>query len=193
MSSHNQKGFTLLEIVLTLAVSSILAITLYSFFSGAMTNYFAMQDDAVKFSTLNGQVQRIGRIIRGATDVRAAAANDLTVYAYFSPRDSVPSQIRYYVSGVKLMADVTPLSSPPPVGTPVTAQMKTYTLIDTLYATSNLFTYLDSAGNTLTSTTNLRDIKGIKVTLSVPPQRGATTKQTTVSLSVSLRNRKTNL
>ena len=190
---YRKNGFTLIEVVLTMAISSIIAISLYSFFSGSMTKYFAMQEDSSNFATLSTQIQRIAKVLRGTTDVRSAASTDLTVYAYFSPRDSIPSQIRYYVSGTQLLADVTPLSAAPPTGTPVTAQKKTYTIIYKLYSTTSVFTYLDSAGNTLTSLTNLRDVKGIKTTLSVPPQRGTSTKQTTISLSVSLRNRKTNL
>lgn len=193
LSHSDQNGFSLAELVITLAVGTIIVITLYGFFSTSINNYFALQQDAVRFNALTSETQRIGRVIRGATDVLSASQNDLVVYAYFSPRDSVVSKIHYYVSDGKLLADVTPMSSSPPVGVPLTAQTSTHTIIEKLHTTADIFAYLDSAGNVLPSLTNLRDIKGIRISLGIPPSRGAVSKQTTLSLAVSLRNRKTNL
>ena len=189
----SQKGFTLVELALVTAITSIIIVLLYSVYVGSFNNYLALQTDAIKFNDLSSQTQRIVRILRGSTDVLEASPTSATVYAYFSPRDNVVSKVRYYVSGTQLKADITPMSSAPPVGTPQTAQMKTYVIIEKIDTTTSPFEYLDSAGNNLASVANLRDVKGMRVTLTVPPTKLATVKATTLQVSVSLRNRKTNL
>ena len=188
-----QKGFTIVELVLVTAVTSIIMVLLYSVFVGSFNNYLAMQTDAVKFNDLSSQTQRIARILRGTTDVLQATPTSVTVYAYFSPRDNVVSKVRYYVSGSQIKADITPMSSAPPIGTPQTAQMKTYVIVERIDTSTNPFDYLDSAGNSLGTVTNLRDVKGMEVTITVPATKLATVKPTTLQVRVSLRNRKTNL
>jgi prepilin-type N-terminal cleavage/methylation domain-containing protein len=193
MLSHKQKGFTIVELVLVTSIVSIIVVLFYSVFVGSFNNFLAMQTDAVKFNDLSSQTQRIARIMRGATDVLEATPTSATVYAYFSPRDNVVSKVKYYVSGTQLKADITPMSSAPPVGTPQTAQMKSYVIIEKIDTSTSPFDYLDSAGNSLGTVSNLRDVKGMKITITVPPTKLATVKPTTLQVSVSLRNRKTNL
>lgn len=193
MLSHKQKGFTIVELVLVTSIVSIIVVLFYSVFVGSFNNFLAMQTDAVKFNDLSSQTQRIARIMRGATDVLEATPTSATVYAYFSPRDNVVSKVKYYVSGTQLKADITPMSSAPPVGTPQTAQMKSYVIIEKIDTSTSPFDYLDSAGSSLGTVSNLRDVKGMKITITVPPTKLATVKPTTLQVSVSLRNRKTNL
>jgi len=193
LKRNAQRGFTIVELVIVTAITSIIMVLLYSVFVGSFNNYLALQTDAVKFNDLSSQTQRITRILRGATDVLEATPNSITVYAYFSPRDNVVSKIRYYVSSSQLKADITPMTSAPPVGTPQTAQMKTYVIIEKIDTSASPFDYLDSAGNSLGTVTNLRDVKGIEVTITIPATKLATVKPTTLQVSVSLRNRKTNL
>lgn len=192
-SSGIQAGFTLVELALVTAVTSIIVVLLYSVFVGSFNNYLALQTDAIKFNDLSSQTQRIARILRGSTDVLEAGSNSVTVYAYFSPRDNVVSKVRYYVSGSQLKADITPMTSAPPIGTPQTTQMKTYIIVEKINTATSPFEYLDSAGNTLVSVGNLRDVKGMRITITIPSTKLATIKPTTLQVSVSLRNRKTNL
>lgn len=191
----DQSGFTLIELLIVMVITGILSTSVFVFFNTAMTQYFGLQKEASIFADLARQSQRTANVIRGMTDVTQASSNEITGYTYFYPSDAYVSLVRYYKSaaGDILYADVTPMTSNPPLGTPITAQKKTYTIIDSLYVTTApLFSYLDAANNTLTMPiSDLRSIKGVRVTLAGQTARKNASQ--TISLEVSLRNRKTNL
>lgn len=202
MSRHNppnqfaQAGFTLVELLITIAVISIVSTVFYSVFSSSVINYFNLQKNATNFNDLAFQSQRIAKVLRGLTDISSATSSEIVIYGYFSPTDAYVSQVRYYknATNTKIMADVTGLTANPPVGTLIPASLKTYTVFDNYYQvpSANLFTYLDSNGAVLAMpVTDLRSIKGIRVNLAVP-QINAENSQS-MNIEVSLRNRKTNL
>lgn len=158
--------------------------------------YSKYQSDSLDFNQLASQSQRIADVLRGATDLITVQANTLTAYAYFSPVDAYVSQVSYYKSadGKSLLADVTPMTANPPNGTLLTAQKKTYTIINNFYqpAGSNLFAYYDSTGTVMTlPITDQHTILQIQVNLAT--QATHTKNGQTLSTTVSLRNRKTNL
>ena len=205
MSLRNQRimqsaetGFSLIELMLVIAIVGVITTTIYTFFNNSVSQYIALQTNSVRHGELTVQSQRMASLVRGLTDINVATTSELSMYAYLSPRDTTVSLIRYYKSadGTKLYADVTPMSANPPTGTPVTADKKTITLLDNFYTVGgiNLFTYLDSAGNTLANpVTDLRTIKGIKMTLAVTSTAPVANGNETVSVQVALRNRKSNL
>lgn len=205
MSHHNYKvlrsaqaGFSLIELMLVIAIVGVITTTIYTFFNNSVSQYIALQTNNVRHGELATQSQRMASLVRGLTDINVATTSELSMYAYLSPRDDTVSLIRYYKSadGTKLYADVTPMSANPPTGTPITADKKTITLLDNFYTVGgiNLFTYLDSAGNTLANpVTDLRTIKGIKMTLAVTSTAPVANGNETVSVQVALRNRKSNL
>lgn len=205
MSLHNyrqlrreQAGFSLIELMMVIAIVGVITTTIYTFFNNSVSQYLALQTNNVRHGELTIQSQRMASLVRGLTDINVATTSELSMYAYLSPRDTTVSLIRYYKSadGTKLYADVTPMSANPPTGTPVTADKKTITLLDNFYTVGgiDLFTYLDSAGNTLANpVTDLRTIKGIKMTLAVTSTAPVANGNETVSAQVALRNRKSNL
>jgi hypothetical protein len=144
------------------------------------------------------QTQRVATVLRGLTDISTATPDELNIYAYFFPSDTYVSQVRYYKaqSNTKLLADVTPMTANPPIGSLLTDQKKTYTVIDNLYTAGavNTFVYLDSTGAAMDQPiTDLHTIKGIRVTLAVPSKAPSVNGSFSSSVQVTLRNRKTNL
>ncbi len=193
----NNKGFTVLEVLISVSLLSIIGLTAYSFTTESITNFLHLEEDGLRLSTITDESQRIAKVVRGATDVSTATYTNLSIDGYFSPGDAYVSKIDYYKSadGKNLLADVTPYTVNPPIGSLITASKKTYTIIDNFYtpASVNTFTYLDSAGGILSMPiTELRTIYGIRVSLSVKTTTNSTS-FSTISLDVSLRNRKTNL
>lgn len=202
MSIHkltkNQGGFTLFEMLITISLLTIIVAVFYGSFNTLVFQYFRLQKAGTQATTLATSTQRIANVLRGTTDFISVANNEVTVYAYFFPSNSYVSQIRYYLSADQkmLLADVTPMTANPPSGTPLTANKKTYTIMESYYKASgvNLFTYLDASGNTLsTPISDQHVIKGIKIVLAVPKTDAAAPGNQTVSMNISLRNRKTNL
>jgi hypothetical protein len=167
------------------------------FFKSYLGNYLNLQSDASTMTQINTQAMRVSTVMRGVTGVTSVADNDMVLYSYFYPSDTYVSLVHYYVqtsgSTKKVLADVTPMTSNPPIGTPLPAQLKTYTVIDNFYQPSGatLFTFLDSAGSALTTPiSDLQTIKGVQVNLSAKTSNGG---NQTMNVQVSLRNRKTNL
>jgi len=167
------------------------------FFKSSFFNYLNLQADATATTNITTQANRVAQVMRSVTGITSATANDFQGYAYFYPQDSYVSVIHYYIvtSGTtkKLLADVTPMSANPPIGSPLTNKLKTYTIIPNFYqpASSSLLTYLDSGGNALSLPVgDLQSIKGIQVNLATKLSNGA---NQVLSVQTSLRSQKTNL
>lgn len=191
------KGFTIPELVVVIVLIGIVGTAFFTFTNTSINQYLSLQQEGYVFNDLATQSQRVAKVLRGLTDITAATQNEISVYAYFSPQDTYVSLIRYYknLSGTILYADVTPMTQNPPNGTLKTAELKTYTIMDNFYSAPgvNLFEYLDSAGAVIPQPiADLHTIKGIRVNLAVPTKTPSISNDA-MTLSVSLRNRKTNL
>jgi hypothetical protein len=182
--------------MVVISVVAVMFITFGTFFTNYLTLYTKYQSDASNFTDLAEQSQRIADVLRGATDIVSESANDLTVYAYFSPADTYVSLTHYYLnpSGTAILVDVTPMTANPPIGTPVTNSTKTYTIVSNYYKApgSSLFNYYD-ASNTQMSLpiADEHSIMDIQVNLAAPASHSASGQS--LNIMVSLRNRKTNL
>lgn len=194
----NQKGFTLIELLITISLITIVSTIFLTLFKSSLANYLNLQKDGSSFTVLASQSARVANVLRGTTGIISADTNDLVVYAYFYPFDTYVSKLHYYLqtnNGIKqLRADLTPMTANPPIGTPITAQMKSFVIIDNFYQPvgGNLFTYLGASGSTLTlPITDLQTIKGMQVNLASTTAVGD--QNQAINLQVSLRNRKTNL
>lgn len=193
-----QSGFTIIEIIIALVLSAFVTTIMITFFTTSFNQYFALQADGLVYGDLATQSQRVAMVLRGATDVLQATDDEVTVYAYFSPNDAVVSLVHYYLtnSNKKMVVDITPMTANPPVGSPITAQKRTYTLIDNYYKVSGTktFTYLATGTTVLTTPiTDLRNIKQIQVTLAAPTKAPSSTGYDQTTVQVMLRNRKSNL
>ena len=200
MSDHStdtSTGFTLVEIVITIALIGIFSVIFLVMFKTTLFSYLDLQKQATSFSQLSAQADRIGNVIRGATSVQSAGDNDLTVYAYFYPSDAYVSQVRYYVitsNGQKqLKADLTPMTANPPLGTLNVSRKRTLTLIDNLYqpASGKLFSYTNATNTVLaTPVSDLATVKTVNINLSTNIDN---TVAQSMQLQVFLRNKKNNL
>ncbi|MFZ1483785.1 MAG: hypothetical protein WAS36_02135 [Candidatus Saccharimonadales bacterium] len=191
------KGFTTVELMVTIILVGILSTMFIVAFKSSIFNLLNLQTDATASLTLNSQVNRISTVLRGATDITSADNNELVLYSYFYPSDQYVSLLRYYTATtggtLQVKADLTPMTANPPIGTPLTAQKRTFVIIDNYYqpGSTPLFQYLDIGGNTIaTPVADLKMIKSVRVQLAAKGSSGSNQKMT---LEVSLRNRKTNL
>jgi len=199
MSRHKsspQRGFSLVELLVVISLVGIVFTIFGTFFMNYLISYSQYQKDGTNFTELATESQRVADVLRGLTDIISESSNDLTVYAYFSPVDSYTSIVHYYLNanGTALLADVTPMTANPPIGTPLNAHKKTYTIISNYFQapSTNLFVYYDASGAAMTlPISDEHSIIDIQVNLAEP---GSHTKNgQTLSTTVSLRNRKTNL
>ncbi len=195
-NNQGERGFSLVELLVVISLVAIIVVTFSSFFNNYLILYSKYQQDSLSFTELAAQSQRVSQVLRGLTDIVSESANDLTAYAYFSPVDTYVSQVRYYLNstGTALLVDVTPMTANPPIGTLITANKKTYTIISRYYQApgGSLFSYYDASGTALTlPISDEHSILEIQVNLAEPATH--TSKGQALSITVSLRNRKTNL
>jgi len=196
LSATSEQGFTIVELLVVISLVAIIFISFGTFFTNYIILYSKYQTDAGNFTELANQSTRIADVMRGLTDIVSESTNSITIYAYFSPVDSYTSLVKYYVSanGKAIMVDVTPMTANPPIGTPIVAQTKTYTIISNFYQPTggSLFAYYDASGTALTlPISDEHSIMEIQVNLAEPGSH--TQNGQSLSVTVSLRNRKTNL
>jgi len=198
MSHLNAKGFTLIELLITFLVISIVTTTFITFFNTSISGYLSVHRDSLAFSDLATQSQRVGNVLRGLTSVVGANDNDISAYAYFAPNDTYVSLVHYYLTdnNTKMKADVTLMTANPPTGSQIAGSTKTFVIINNFYLAggSKTFKYYDLNNNLLSPPINdEHTISTIEVSLAVPSKAPVATSSTTMTVKVSLRNRKTNL
>lgn len=198
MSHHrSHRGFTIVELVIVISIIAVVVPVFYSFFASSFSQYFTLAQKGTSAATLAAQTQTIAAAARTTTDISEATDAAMTVNAYYSIRDSIVSQIRYYKSanGKLLLADVTPYTANPPAGTLDTSKKRTVTISNNFFTVASVptFEYLDASGTKLTTPiSDLNTIKGVRINM-VEPNVSRTAAATTYTVQVSLRNRKTNL
>lgn len=198
LGTRHQHGFTIIEVLIAIALSAVVTTVLFTFFTTSFNQYFALQNDGLVFSDLTTQSQRLAMVLRSATDITQATPNEITAYAYFSPNDNYVSQIHYYKSadGKKLLADVVPMDNNPPAGNLLTGQTRHYTIIDPFYTVSGIdtFQYLGTGTTVIpTPVSDLHTIKQIKIDIASPTKAPSANGYDEITIQVMLRNRKTNL
>lgn len=179
-------------------LAALISLVAFSVFNTLINQYFGLQKDGSEFTNLASQSQRIANVLRGTTDIVSESDSDLTVYAYFSPNDTYVSQVHYYLNGgsTTLYADITPMTANPPIGSLITAQKTTHTIINDYHVLSGLklFVYLDDSGTVMSlPIADEHSIKRIQINLAVPADHPTPGGNQQISLQVELRNRKTNL
>ncbi len=185
-------GFTIVELLVSIAVLSLVLITFTIFFKQSLYGYLDLQYNATSLTKLYVKSQRLIRVLRGATKIDTADANNLTAYAYFYPSDQFVSKLHYYIDSSgktpELKVDLTPMTANPPIGTPITAKQRTMTIMDNFYQPNgvDLFSYLNASGQPIdTPVSQLNSIRAIKVNLAMKTAAGS---NYTTSLRVTLRN-----
>jgi len=83
LSRSMSKGFTTVELMVTIILVGILSTMFIVAFKSSIFNLLNLQTDATASLTLNSQVNRISTVLRGATDITSADNNELVLYSYF--------------------------------------------------------------------------------------------------------------
>lgn len=172
------RGFTLIEILVTISITSVVIVAL-----GSLIQYFYKTNAYVLEETQAAESAR--RSIENAmADLReasygadgsyplaAAATSTVTFFANIDNDLSI-EKVRYYLSGTTLYRGTTKAAGNPPsyAGQPEVATL----VVDNLRnGTSTLFYYFDSAGNQLSDPINVAKVTSVKarVETDVNPNR----------------------
>lgn len=191
-TTDRETGFTLVELLIVIILLAVVVITFSSFFTNYLILYSDYQQDATNFTELSEQSERVANVLRGLSDIVSESADSITFYAYFSPVDTYVSEVSYYLNAnnTQLLASVTPMTSNPPIGTPITSETQYYTVINNFYLPVNatLFDYLGAEDVPLSlPISDEHSITAIQVNLAEPESHNPKGQQ--LSITVSLRNR----
>jgi prepilin-type N-terminal cleavage/methylation domain-containing protein len=195
-------GFTLIEMVVVIALFSLISYGLLALVSGILTNsnqeesLLANNDSARRVAFgLMSELRNAQTSATGAYALAAAADQSIIFYSYAG--GSV-NRIRYYVSGGKLYKGVTK-----PSGSPATYDLDTETVTlvqsDVANGSDPLFYYYDDSyngttDNPLSSPVSVTAVKFVKMNLAIYKRgRAGSTATYNVTASGAIRNLKTNL
>ncbi len=194
MSRHNQRGYSLLELIIVISLMSVVAIPLIMFTSRGIASYEFMQLQSDTSTDLSILSQRMGKVIRGTTNVIDAQNNSLTIYGYFSPQDTIVKKIRYFINGTHLNIGVTPPTGTAPNYTyNVADEVVTTTRVDLAMGGQSMFTYYDDTGTILPNGFAVSQIKAIGLYVAANPDTTRLAVPISLTTRVTLRNFKTNL
>ena len=194
MSHHNQDGFTILELIIVMVITGMIALPLSTFAINGLRSYNYIEAQSNTSVELNILTGRLTKVIRGATTIDTATSNSLIFYGYFSPQDTVIKKIRYFISGTSIEVGVTPPSGTAPNYTydPASEVVKVLRS-DMAMGSNSLFTYYDDVGNLLTGGFTVGQIKQVGIFLAANPNTVQIPVAISVSTKVTLRNQKVNL
>lgn len=193
--SIRSSGFTLVELMVSISLIGTLLAVFSIFFINNYQSYLNLQQNTLRANDLSNGLQRIARVLRGLNAITEAKDNILSGFAYFTPRDTTLSKVRYFydTSSRTVKVGVTPASGTAPNYTYIQSSEVITTIIDNVNVTAPIFTYLDLTGVESSFTTDtLKDIQTIKITLT-SDKAGIYARDYQLQTAVSLRNRKTNL
>jgi type II secretory pathway pseudopilin PulG len=187
-------GFSLIELLFVMLLTSMIAIPLSTFAYKGLTSYEFLQAQSNTSTELSTLSQRMGKVIRGTTGIIDAEANTLTIYGYFSPQDSVVKKIRYFINGASLDIGVTPPTGIAPNYTYLAAnEVVTTTRVDLAMGANPMFTYFDDSGTQLPNGFADSQIKEIGLYVAANPRVNQLSVPISLTTKVTLRNFKTNL
>jgi prepilin-type N-terminal cleavage/methylation domain-containing protein len=190
----NERGYSLVELLVVISLTSMLAVPLIVFSYKGLTSYEFLQAQSNTSTELSTLSQRMAKVVRGATSIISAQPNTLTVYGYFSPQDTTVKQIRYFIVGNNLEIGVTPPSGTAPNFTyPAANEVVTVTRVDLAMGSTPMFTYFDDSGAQLPNGFANSQIKEIGIYVAANPRAKQLSVPISLTTRVTLRNFKTNL
>lgn len=185
-------GFTLMEILIALAVGSIILIVV----AQLLVNGFLY--NLIGFNSFNTQADAIAVLNRVAKEIRQGPAvvtanpQSITILEYLTVTDTAPYQVRFYLSGSDFIrGQIAPTGTGPSYTyNPATETFKTLAT-DIKNGGNPIFTYYDQDGVLLSSPIVTGNVTLVKISLSF----GETALRTafTATTQAQLRFKKTNL
>ena len=199
---REKAGFTLVEIVVVVAIASVIfmavfnfGIGIFSFNSSAQANLSAQSDARRMLKSIVRELRSASPSSLGAYPISLANATSLTFFVDLD-NDGYKEQVRYFLQGNELKKGVIKPSGSPLTYNPASEQMSTM-VRDINNGSSPIFEYFDSnyagTGASLTEPVQITKIRLIRITLSIEKDSNKSPKPITVMSQVFLRNLKDNL
>ncbi|OHA86959.1 MAG: hypothetical protein A3A96_03410 [Candidatus Zambryskibacteria bacterium RIFCSPLOWO2_01_FULL_39_39] len=202
MRIFNEKAFSLVEIVVAVAIASAIFITvfnfgnsIFSFNSNAQKNLSAQTDARRVLKNIVKELRSASPSSLGSYPITLAGTSTITFFANIDT-DAYKEQIRYFLSGPELKRGVIKPSDSPLTYNPANEQV--ITLIRAINnETTPIFEYFDSSyagtSTSLVQPVQITQIRLVRVTLKIEEDPNKSLGPLIVESQVFLRNLKDNL
>lgn len=202
MFSKKNSGFTILEIIIVVAIFSLISVALGVFmFDVFDQNRFisssisAEQEGRIVLKTFATELRSASSSSAGAYPILSASSNQIVFYTDLN-NDGLKEQVRYFLSGTALMKGVTqPSSSSPPtyLGSEVISEM----VHNITNGTAGIFSYYDASYDGTTAPLpfpiTISLVRLVKVNLVIDADPGKSPTSINITTQTSIRNLKDNL
>lgn len=188
-----KSGFTLIELVVVIALLGIFVVMLSSFVASGYKSYRLGRERVVANEAVTKAVSDFEKIARGATRVLVADDQNIVFYAYLKgDNNPSPSKIGYYTTGnIFYRSMIKPVVSGQDILYPDADKVETK-LAQDLTAPAT-FQFYSDANIELALPLQLDVIKAARITLTVDKDVAAPPEAATQSTLIEFRNLKTNL
>lgn len=199
----SQRGFTMVEMVISIAIFSVISLVVSSFAKDVFSlNYFlqgslnAQIDSQHIVKVMITELREAGPSVLGAYPIAVASSSSITFYSDVN-NDGLKDKVRYFVSGADLKRGIVS-----PAGNPLTyvdANEKQSTIVTGFVSSSTLplFQYFPSTytGTTspLTSPVDIPSIRLVKITVIIDKDPNRSPVKIITTSQVNIRNLKDNL
>jgi prepilin-type N-terminal cleavage/methylation domain-containing protein len=195
MSKCNKKyrGFSLVEMLVALAIFSAISLILATFLSQSLKSYRIRSEESEEQEKASHIMREFEKMTRAGTRVIVANQNELKFYRYFDLTSSSPTQIRYFIDGNQFKIGQTePVGVEPNISYPLSAET-IHLIVEDVENPNMIFEYFDGEKNSLALPIDTTKIRLIKLTISLDQDTNKPPAAVTETTEVSLRNLKDNL
>ncbi len=185
-------GFTLIEIIISLAIVSVLALMTTALVTTSLKNYRIKYQSVILEEKASAVMRDFEQNIRAANLIESASDNEIVYYRFYNASDVSATKVRYFKEGDQFKVGVTdPEGSKPNITYPDSSE-KIRLVVGDVVNHNPIFVYYDGSGNSVDGQYDIPNIMMIGITIeldkdSAPPNK------VIQSTAVNLRNMKKNL
>jgi len=190
---QNKKAFSLIEMVVVVALVSMITVVVTAFLSESIKTY-RLKRQSVELEGKAAQAMREFEITTRAADkIIKANDNELIFLRYFDLTSVFPTQVRYFIDGNKFKMGLTqPSGTDPNIVYPPENETIELLINDVVNA-DLLFKYFDGSNAELSLPINVTNLKMISLSISLDKNGDLPPASIVETTKVSLRNMKDNL
>jgi len=190
---HTKSGFTLVEMIVVIALVSLLTVIVSTFLSQSIKSYRLKSQSADLQEKAAHVMREFEQTARAASSVLTASETEFKFYRFFDLTSTYPTQVRYFLDGNKFKIGLTEPEGTAPNITYPTGSEKITLIIEDVVNLDVLFKYYNGNGELLIDPVDPVNAKMVELTISLDQNPNAPPESVSETTKINLRNMKDNL